>query len=57
MTIIYRIVADQGPYVSKWFTSKSKCRKLLQRLQTDKGLQIFFGEDFHIEEAELDMEA
>lgn len=51
--IIYRVVADQGPYVSAWRLTKAECKALIKWLQNDAQARMFFGTNYHIEMADL----
>lgn len=53
---IYRVVADQGPYISAWRTSRKVCKDLIEFLKTDWEASHFFGTNYHIEMADLQID-
>ena len=54
--IIYRVVSKDTAFVSKWFTSKAKCNRLIRHIQFSYIDQLICGTEFEIETAELEME-
>ena len=49
-TIIYRVVAKTGPFVSVWVASKKEAEKIMKKVSQD----IIFGNDtYYIEKAEI----
>lgn len=54
--IIYRVVSKETSFVSKWFTSKAKCNRLIRHIQFSYPDQLICGTKLEIEMAELEME-
>ena len=50
--IIYRVVAKQGPFVSKWVTTLAKAKKIKKNVENSI---IFGGDEYIIEKAELEV--
>lgn len=54
--IIYRVVSKDTAFVSKWFTSKAKCNRLIRHIQFSYPAQLVCGTQFEIEKAELEID-
>ena len=48
---IYRVVAQDGPYVSTWHTSRKACNALIRSIKQERFW--FLGDDLKIEWTEL----
>lgn len=48
--VIYRVVAEQGFYVSHWVTEKKEAKEIMENVKNNI---IFGGGTYHIEEATL----
>ena len=50
--IIYRVVAENGPYVSNWMVEKKQAQKLMAKVAENP---IFGGDNYYIEESTLSL--
>jgi hypothetical protein len=48
--IIYRVVANSGPYVSNWVLEKKQAKEIMEKVAVSP---IFGGNTYHIEESTL----
>lgn len=48
--IIYRVIAKQGPFVSKWVTTLAEAKKIKKGVENSI---IFGGDEYIIEKSEL----
>lgn len=48
--IIYRVVAESGPYVSNWVLEKKQAQQIMKDVAINP---IFGGNTYHIEESTL----
>lgn len=52
--IIYKIVAEDSAWESKWFTTRKKAMACMRHMQFDYMSQIMFGKNYKLEMAELE---
>lgn len=51
--IIYRVVAVNGPFVSKWFATRKACIDVIKNIKNNEVSKFMFGSEFKIEKSEL----